>query len=199
MLPAVVVLFAFGSSSVDDLVRIGSKGRWIALLVLAALALARARRPRSLPVAWLAGAALVLLGSESALWSVDPRITVGRIFTVGVLFVAASALALGAPTAREAATQVLLGVLRGIGAVAVISLLVLVFAHGDAVLPATTGAGWRFRGVGLNPNTVSMLLCVGLPLAVWRAFDRAPAGRGEGSALVLLFAGEIGSPLRAAR
>jgi hypothetical protein len=191
LLPVTVVLFAFGSSSVRELVSIGSKGRWLALLVLAGIAIARVfgrgvRLPAP-PAAWAVAAVLVVVGVESALWSVDPRLTIGRIFTVGVLFVTAAALALG-DDPQAAATQVLLGVLRGIGAVAVISLLVLAVSHGDAVLPATAGAGWRFRGVGLNPNTVSMLLAIGLPVAVWRT-QRA---RWEGFALVLLFAGEIG-------
>jgi hypothetical protein len=193
-LPVTVVLFAFGSSSVSELLKIGSRGRWIALLALAVIAVARVlvRRPRlrSLPVAWVAAGALVLLGVESAFWSVDPRLTVGRIFTVGVLFVTAGALALGVQSAHVAATQVLLGVLTGVAAVALISLLVLAVSQDDAVLAATAGAGWRFRGVGQNPNTVPMLLAVGLPLAVWRALEPARRARLEGLALVLIFAGE---------
>jgi hypothetical protein len=195
MLPVTVVLCAFGSSSVPDLRSVGTPGRWIALFVLAGIALVRVAvrgvRVRSLPPAWLAAAAFVALGVDSALWSVDPRLTIGRIFTVGVLFIAASALALGSADPRVAATRVLLGVLVGIAAVTVISLIVLVVSHDDAVLAATTGSGWRFRGVGENPNTVPMLLCVGLPLAVWRSFDSVRRARLQGLALVLLFAGEI--------
>ena len=191
LLPVTVVLFAFGSSSVHELLRIGLPARWVALLALAGVALARVGArgtwPQQAPVAWLAAAALVVVGAESALWSVDPRLTLGRIFTVGVLFLTAVALALGAPDVRVAATRALHGVLVGVSAVAVVSLLVLLVAHKDAVLAATGGAGWRFRGVGDNPNTVPMLLSVGLPLAVWRAFER----RAQGLALVLLFAGEI--------
>jgi O-antigen ligase len=186
-----VVLFAFGSSSVPELVRVGSQGRWLALAALGIVAVARSSAPRALPVAWLIAAAFVALAVTSGLWSVDPRLTVGRGVSVGLLFVTACALALGARDARSAATAALLGVLRGMALVALISLLVLAFAHDNAVLPATAGAGWRFRGVGLNPNTVAMLLAIGLPLAVWRAFERARSARWEGIVLMALFVGEL--------
>jgi len=193
LIPVTIVLFAFGSSSVAGFLRIGSKGRWVALLALAGIALAQLivegrRLPSPPPVAWLLAGLLLVVGVESAIWSVDPRLTIGRIFTVGVLFVAAVALALAAPDPAAAATRVLRGVLVGVTAVALISLVVLLVAHRDAVLPATTGAGWRFQGIGENPNTVSMLLAVGMPLAVWWWFDRS---RWVGGALVLLLAGEI--------
>jgi O-antigen ligase len=191
-LAATVFLFALGSSSSHVLSRLGGPGRWAALLLLCALSLACAaangRRPSSVPRGWILAAALVAVGVVSAAWSVAPRLTVERVFTLGVLFVTAVALALAGPDPRVAAARVLRGVLGGIAAVAVGSLMMLVVAHRDAVLSATAGAGWRFRGLGENPNTVSMLLAVGLPLAVWLGFARR---RALGAALVLLFAGEI--------
>ena len=196
LLPATIVLFAFGSSSVHALTRIGGPARWIALLALAAAAvlqaIAHGPRLRSVPLAWLVAAAFVVVGVESALWSVDPRLTVSRVFTVGVLFVAAAALALGSPDARVAAARALSGVLTGIALVALASLVVLAVSRGDAVLSATTGAGWRFRGIGQSPNTVPMLLSIGMPLAVWRSLHGSRRLRWVGIALVLLFAGEIG-------
>jgi len=194
-LAGTVFLFACGSSSSHALVRIGGPGRWVALLVLCALSLACAaaygRRPSRVPLGWILATALVAVGVVSAAWSVAPRLTIERVFTLGVLFVTAVALALAAADTRVAAARVLRGVLAGIAAVAVGSLLILAVSHQDAVLSATAGAGWRFRGLGQNPNTVSMLLAVGLPLAVWLGL----AGRGwerlAGAALVLLFAGEI--------
>jgi hypothetical protein len=195
MLPVTVVMFAFGSSSVQDLVRVGSRGRWLALLALAALAVTRVTangaRPRALPPAWALAGALVILCAESASWSVDPRLTLARAFSVGVLFVTGVALALAPGGARHAASQALIGILRGAAAVALLSLLVLAVSRHDAVQPATAGAGWRFRGIGLNPNTVSMLLAIALPLAVWRLCDGVRRARWEGGALVLLFVGEI--------
>jgi hypothetical protein len=192
LIPVTIVLFAFGSSSVAALLRIGTKGRWVALFALAGIAVAQlvvsGRRVPTPPVAWLVAAVLLVVGAESALWSVDPRVTVGRIFTVGVLFATAAALALSAPDPAASANRVLRDVLGGVIAVAFLSLVVLVLVHRDAVLPATTGAGWRFRGVGENPNTVPLLLAVGMPLSVWWWFERS---HWAGAALVLLFAGEI--------
>ncbi len=194
-LAATVFLFACGSSSVPFLLRIGGPGRWAALLVLFALALACAaahgRLPPRAPLGWVLAAALTLLGVVSAAWSVSPHVTIGRIFTLGVLFVTAVALALGSRDPEVAATRVLRGVLTGVAAVAVGSLVVLAVSHGDAVLPATTGAGWRFRGLGENPNTVGMLLAVGLPLAVWLGLAGRSRERLAGAGLVLLFAAEI--------
>lgn len=194
-IPLTILLAAFGSSSTQSLVRIGSKGRWVALCTLAALALGRsvARRHslRGVPVAWALAAALLLLGADSALWSVDPRATVGRIFTLGVLFVAAVCLVLGANDARREARHVLECVLAGIALVALASLVALAVVRQDAILSATAGAGWRFKGVGESPNTVSMLLAVGMPLSVWRTLDGGVRGRWLAFAAVLLFTGEI--------
>ena len=67
----------------------------------------------------------------------------------------------------------------------------LAVSRGEAVQSATTGAGWRFRGLGENPNTVAMLLAVGLPLAVWLALAGRAPERLAGAGLVLLFAAEI--------
>ena len=194
-LAATVFLFACGSSSAHELRGIGGPGRWAALLILCALSLACAalngRRPAKAPLGWILAAALVAVATVSAGWSVDPRLTIERAFTLGILFVTAVALALAATDPRVAAARVLHGVLWGIAAVAIGSLVMLAVSHHDAVLSATAGAGWRFRGLGENPNTVSMLLAVGLPLAVWLAFGRRGWERLAGAALVLLFAGEI--------
>ncbi len=194
-LAATVFLFACGSSSSHALAAFGGPGRWTALLLLCALSLACAaangRRPSSVPLGWILAAAIVAVGTVSAAWSVAPRLTIERVFTLGILFATAMALSLAPPNPKVAAARVLRGVLAGIAAVAIGSLVMLAVSHHDAVLSATAGAGWRFRGLGENPNTVSMLLAVGLPLAVWLAVDGRGRARLAGAALVLLFAGEI--------
>jgi len=195
VLAATVFLFALGSSSASALARLGGPGRWASLLLLCALAvlcaIADGRRPSTIPLGWTLAAALVLVGVVSAAWSVAPRLTTERVFTLGVLFVTAVALALADPDPKVAAARVLRGVLAGIAAVAVGSLVILVVDHHNAVLPATAGAGWRFQGIGENPNTDSMLLAVGLPLAVWLGLVGRRWERPAGLVLLLLFAGEI--------
>jgi hypothetical protein len=194
VLPLTILLLAGGSSSVPRFRELAVHARWLGLFALAALAVAQlaAQRVRLvLPFAWAAAAGFVLVALESALWSVDPRLTVGRVVTVCVVFAAAAALALGAARPETAATRVLDGVLAGAAAVALASLVVLVLSHGDAVLPATAGAGWRFRGVGESPNTVPMLLCLALPIAVWSTLARTGPARVTGIACTLLFTGEV--------
>jgi O-antigen ligase len=186
-LPVTIVFFAFGSSSEGVLLRIGGPGRWVALGLLGALAFAVVvARDAVLPVssAWLLALGLAVLAFESAAWSVDARLTLERGATLTVLFLAAFVLA------REPIV-VLRAVLWGAAIVAVLSLVVLAVDRHVAVLPATAGAGWRFRGVGTNPNTVPMLLAVALPLALWATLAWRPPLRWLGGALFLLFAGEI--------
>jgi len=195
LLPATVVLFTLGSTSVQSLASLGHSGRWAALVVLALLAVAAAasRKPslRAVPPAWAAAALLLALGIVSASWSVDARLTLERGATLVVLFTTSAALALRDERPSVAAARTMRAVLLGIGLVAVGSLIVVAVARRDAVLAATAGAGWRFRGLGQNPNTVPMLLAVGLPLSVWQACSGRGWARRAGLALVLLFAGEI--------
>ncbi len=186
-LPVTIVFFAFGSSSSSVLLRVGGPGRWVALAVLGALAFAVVvARDAILPVssAWLLALGFAVLAFESAAWSVDARLTLERGATLAVLFVAAFVLA------REPVV-VLRAVLWGAAAVAVLSLVVLVVARHDAVLSATAGTGWRFRGLGTNPNTVPMLLAPALPLALWAVLTWRGALRWLGGVLFLLFAGEL--------
>jgi hypothetical protein len=194
-LPLAILLLACASSSLHELRRIATTGRWVALIALAAFAVAHLvaeRRPLPrVPTGWIVTALLIAVAGESAAWSVDPRVTLERVFTVGVVFIAAAALALAVPRVDVAATRALDGILAGAGAVALASLLVLAFAFDHAVQPATGGSGWRFQGLGENPNTVPMLLCVALPIAAWWSVARTGIARLLGDALVLLFVGEL--------
>jgi O-antigen ligase len=191
-----IFLFACGSSSVPGLTRIGRPGRWAALLVLATLAMAGVFRNRRtglrIPPAWIVAAGFLAVAGVSTAWSVSRHATMGRTFTLTVLFVAASALVLGGgDTAVVAVRRVLHGVLTGIAAVLLGGLFVLAFARQDAVQSATLAVGWRYRGLGQSPNTVPMLLCAGLPLALWLAVDGRGRWRWVGALLVVLFAGHI--------
>ncbi len=194
VLAGTVFLFACGSSSVPALMRIGGPGRWVALAALAALAVVRAAASGSTGRTnrvWYLSGALVAVGIASAGWSVNPRLTLERVLTLLVLFAAGTALAIGPPDPAGAATRVLHGVLAGAALVALASLLLIAASHDEAVQAATGGSGERFQGLGQNPNTVPMLLAVGLPIAVWVALSPSVHRRLIGLGLVLLFAGEI--------
>lgn len=169
---ALVVLVAFGSSSVSVADRIGGPGRWVALfalLVVAAGALVVRRVPlRVTPVALAAGA-LAVLGLASAAWSVLPGLTVQRAGTFAVLLLATALVGLLA--AQDAALARRLLEALG-GATAVLALLGILHYLVDpdiAVQAAEVTSGSRFRGIGENPNTLPMLFAVVLPAAGWLA------------------------------
>jgi O-antigen ligase len=190
---ATVVAFAAGSSSVGDVKDVFLPGRWIVLGALAAVAALSAPRLRRLPAAVLvAAAAFVGLALVSALWSVAPRLSAGRGLSVALLFATALLLGAGASALRSRGQAILLGLLGGATAVALLGVLVLVASYGTAVTDATIEAPPRFRGFGENPNTVPLLLTVALPIALaWglRATDRR--ARFAGIACGALFAATI--------
>lgn len=173
LLGLTVFCFVLGSSSVSELVGPGKKLRWIGLFALTVLALglaARARRERVSPrylVALGVGASLAAVGLVSATWSVDPHLTFGRAASFAVLFVAAGALGVAVPSCPTLAPSLLLGILAGTTAAALAGVLMLAIAHGDAVQPVTTLYPARFRGLGLNPDTLAMLEGMTVPVGIW--------------------------------
>jgi O-Antigen ligase len=172
-LAATVLAIASGSSSVRWVIEHTRGGiRWGALFVLCGLALVWAARrgrdelfafrPPTLACAAFAGVAVL-----STAWSVGPRLTFERAGTICVLFLAGAALAVAARDRPPAVASVLVGLLGGVVAVAVASLLTLAFTHSNAVQPATLAYGARFQGYSQNPNTLGMLLALGMPIAAW--------------------------------
>ncbi|HEY3962173.1 MAG TPA: hypothetical protein VGL84_06570, partial [Gaiellaceae bacterium] len=134
---------------------------------------------------------LVVLAVVSAAWSVDAHLTLERTFTIAALFIAGYGIATLGSRPQAAAQTILGSVLVGAIAVAVASLVAVVFAHHDAIQPATDGAGWRFQGVGQNPNTVPMLLAVAYPIALGGVLSTRGRTRWLLGAAMLLMAGEI--------
>jgi O-antigen ligase len=194
LVPLTILLFAFGSSSMPDLQRIGGHWRWVGLLTLAAVgayAVLRRAPASRLPPAFVLLEVLVALGVVSAAWSVDGRLSLERILTVAALFAAGYGLATLDGRPDEAARTVLGSVLAGALAVALASLIAVVADHHHAILPATTGAGWRFQGIGQNPNTVPMLLAVAVPIAAAGILSTRGRLRAGLVAGLLLMAGEI--------
>lgn len=182
LLAATVVAFAAGSSSVLSVVRYGRAARWVALLALfvAAAAWAQERRGRTAlrPALLVAAVAFLALTIESAVWSVNPRLTLERAATFVLLFATAAALAAACAERPAAGRLVLAGLVAGAAVVTALGLVVLAFDHAAAVEQATPDLPARYRGFGENPNTVSLLLALCLPVATWLAFQaRGRGGR----------------------
>ena len=191
---ATIVAVALGSSSVPGVVRVGHDLRWVALSVFAALAVlscavtAERRRLDSV-VVWTGGAVVVLL-FLSAAWSVAPRLTTERAASVAVLLVGVAAAVCGG--GRRRLELLCDGILAGAVAVVALGIPVLVFAHADAVQSAFENVAPRYRGIGENPNTVSLLAAVVLPLAVRHVTaPRTSRGRALGGIAVIALAVQI--------
>jgi hypothetical protein len=188
-----VFLFACGSSSVHALLAIGHPGRWVALVLLLAASAWWAWDRRSAASVDLAVAAsacfLVALAAVSAAWSVDPRLTFERAVTLGVLVLVALFIAEAVAGRRSAGERVLVGLVAGSVLVALGGLVVLAFSHHDAVQVATTDLPPRFKGMGQDPNTSSLLFGIAVPAASWLVMSARTAAqrvaRGAGLALLV--------------
>jgi hypothetical protein len=191
---ATIVTAVLASGALLSWIGPARKLRWAALaaLVLIALALVRRRRRVVGLEVYALAAAFIAVAVLSGAWSAFPRLTVGRAGALGLLFVAAAALAAAASAGAVDVRAALYGVLAGVAAVGVGGLLVLAFAHDRAVQPASTSLPARYQGLGGGPDTATMVLALGVPLAAYALVDarRAP-GRIVAAALLLLFLGSI--------
>jgi O-Antigen ligase len=186
-----IFAFACGSSSVPEVVRVGTKLRWAMLVVLLVVAAGAARRmlPRTPSRSVLAAAWLLLLAVGSTAWSVDPRLTFERAGAFALLVVAAG---LAAAACARRPERALLAVLGGAALVAVAGLVLLAVDRRWALQQGSTGVPTRFRGIGLDANTSSLLFGIALPLAIY-AFLRARTapGRAAAAGVFLLLDGSI--------
>jgi hypothetical protein len=172
------------------------KLRWAALAVVIALAVAaaagRGRVARPARPVLLAAAAFLALGLASIGWSAFPRLSTGRWAALVGLFVAGLALATAGAGRPVFQRRLLDAVVAGCAAVGVGGLLVLAFDHDRAVEPATTSLPARYQGLGGGPNTATMVLAVGAPLAALALVDaRRPWIRAAAAASLLLLLGSI--------
>ncbi len=190
-LGATVFAFGLGSSSVTSLHQVGGHLKWIALaaMVPVSIALALGTRPfqRPAPLLYVLSALLLLLAFDSALWSVAPERTLKLATSLGLLFTVAGALGIAA-TRPEVARVLVIGVAGGAVAVAAGGVVLLFVNHGLAVQAATPGTPARFRGLTENPNTVSLLAALVLPIVLWSAVTVGGTARRAlaGAALLLL-------------
>lgn len=197
LLAVTVVVVALGSSSVNALASLGRSGRWPALLLLAAVAALLAVRRGSLFGAvreplYAAAGGFVGLAALSVTWTVDPSLTAQRAISLGMLVVAAAGLGLAARGRPHLAGRLLLGLLAGAAVVAAAGLVVLALSFDDAVQAGGVTEPFRYRGLGENPNTVSMLVAIATPLALWVAItSKRSQRRAFGLASLVLFYGTI--------
>ena len=203
LLGLTVLFMVFGSSSVPELVRLGSKLRWAALIALAVAALVMVahdlllKRPTT-GHTWVRASSLgvwfTCLALLSTAWSVDPHLTFGRAASFAVLLTAAVALSLAATTRHRLASRMLGAVLVGTVIVAVAGLALLGIDHAAAVETATVQNPSRLRGLGENPDTVAMLEGIATPIALWATLRaRTSARRVTGIGALVLLIGSIGA------
>lgn len=167
-----VVGAVLAAGSVLPLLTFGRGVRWVGLAALTLLALLWAvqrtglRPARALVPALGAAAALLVVAYASVRWSATPGLTFGRATAFACVVVAAAALGAGAAGSTDAIGAIVDGVLLGIGAVALGGLVVLAVDADRAIDPATNLTPGRYQGLGGGPNTATMVLAVGTPLAV---------------------------------
>jgi exopolysaccharide production protein ExoQ len=187
---ATIVAFACGSAIVGRILLYGRPARWICLVVLLVLAVAARRGRIRIDAAAGAAALLSAVALFSALWSVDSSLTVARACSFALLLGVAVALAAAGPV--EEVRGLLVSIIAGMTVVAAAGLITLLVAHDDAVQAATYEYPVRYRGLGQNPNTMSLLLALGVPLALSFAIEaRTIRRRFAAAATSLLFVGSI--------
>ena len=197
-IPLTIVLVALGSNWSPS-VRSLAQPLWrLSLVALCGLAVAwalHAGRHRFLErlraPAYATTAAFAALAAASALWSVDPRLTLERTASFVLVLVTGAALALGSGRDAGAAERLVVSVLAGAVAVALAGLAVLVVVPHDALQTATQTIPTRYRGIGQNPNTDAMLFAAALPLATWVVVSHRGRLRIAGTLALLLLAGSI--------
>ena len=166
-----VVWFSLAASNVRPWnIPIGRHVRWAVLVEFALVAVAYAivTRPR-VRMLWfpLLLGGFVSLAFLSAAWSADGGLTLGRAATLATVLVAGGALALSASERPQVVEVVVVGVVAGVVAVALLSLFQVWNDYDRAVVPATTQSPARYTGIGGNPNTTAMLIALVIPAVVW--------------------------------
>lgn len=199
-----VLAVALGSSSVPEVSRVGLPLRWVmlALLVLVAVALVSRRnlRPRGLAGLFVPPAVLVVLAVLSTAWSVDPELTLARALTLGAALSATAGLALAADHAPALARTLVWAAVSAAVVIALLGVLVALIDPAYAVQSAGGQGAARFRGLGQNPNTMSMLYAVTAPFAAWLTLSaETPRARFvAGLALAILVVSILASGSRGA-
>ena len=168
--------------------------RWPLLLVLAALSVALALRrggrpPTSAFAIGVAGFAVLAL--VSVLWSPKPLLSGAHAALFALVLATCGALAWAAWGRPDVVALVVDGVLLGVALVAVGGLVLLAVDYDRAVMPATTEFPARYQGIGGGPNTATMVMALGVPLAAQRLLRGRRWWRVAAGALLVLLLGSI--------
>ena len=151
-------------------------------------------------LAYVAVGAFATLAVVSAAWSARPEHTEKRALGFLILVLAGAALADATVGRPEAVRRILEALFAGAALVALLGLYMLWVSHDQAVQAASTQYPARFRGLGQNPNTVSLLLAVATPLGLelWVAARRVATRVALGAALLLVDGSIVASGSRGA-
>lgn len=174
LLAATIVVMVLGSAYSSTVQQQWSGPRWGFLILLWVASLAAVRhRGRRVVAVLVPLLPLVAFMALSTAWSVKPATTVGRAGALTIVFMIAAALAVAMEEDILPRDGVVSAVLGGMTAVAIGGALLLVVSHQDAMHPGTG----RLNGLGGDPNTVSSMFAVGIPLALgavvgWRGNRR---------------------------
>lgn len=171
MLVGIVLNLTFASSINNSFLLLGRAFRFWLLFELAVLAGAyqtwRRGRARPAGIAFVVVGVFVMLAVVSAAWSARPEHTEKRAVAFLILVLAAAALADATAGRPEAVRRILEALFAAPTIVALLGLYMLWVSHDQAVQAASTQYPARYRGVGQNPNTASLLLALAIPLGLW--------------------------------
>ncbi len=192
-----ILIISSASSSVTWLHDHAGSARWGSLLLMAILsALYALARPTPLRIPLLPAATASFLGVltiVSALWSVQPKLTVERAVSFGAVLAVGGLLAAGSAGRARERERLIIGIAAGTALVALAGLVLLVVARNDAVVWWQPGsAPTRYRGFGENANTVALLASLSTPAAAWVGLEASTARlRRIGALLFLLVFGSV--------
>jgi hypothetical protein len=144
----------------------------MALLVAGIAAFLRWTRNGSRPGVGLVrlglwAASFVTVALLSSGWSVAPKLSFERAVSLGALFALGFLVAYATEHDSGARRRALAGLAAGALVVGVLGVLLLAIDKPAAVQQASPVTPWRFRGFTENPNTISILAAVTLPLIGW--------------------------------
>ena len=189
-----ILLQSITASATIEPRRIASHGRWAVFVAIALFALPALRsivrtRGRSVVPLHAGITAIAVLAALSIFWSVDRHESLKQAGGVLLLLTSAGLAAWHEARTAGGATRLVTGIVAGVAAVLVASVVTFLVDHHAAVAAADRINPARFRGIGENPNTVPILLVLVFPLLPW--VYTAARGRAARGAVVLVGAGML--------